>query len=114
MIFQRCICFALTTCLGLASLASADELRVADNRAEIERKQREIKAQHDRAVAEHKKQFQQMERQIKAEQERIRKKQLSAAGSGSASSAASSLPSTPAFNPASAPSPEDCLWAFVR
>jgi len=104
---------------GICGVTTADDLRVADARADAERRQRELKAQHDRLTSEHKKKIEQMQKQSKADQQRLKDKHAAAtkANAGSARPAIKPYdpaPTAPPFNAASAPSPEDCLWAFVR
>src|SRR6476620_8336985 len=99
--------------------AAPESIRVADNRADAERRQRELKAQHDRLTAEHKKKIEQMQKQFKADQQRLKDKHAAATKANAGSPRPEIKPYKPApvappFNAASAPSPEDCLWAFVR
>jgi hypothetical protein len=103
--------------IAVVGIAPADDYRVADARADAQRRHQELKAKHDRITAEHKKKIEQMQKQFKADQQRLKDKHASAASKSTARPEIrphNPAPQVPPFNATSAPSPEDCLWAFVR
>lgn len=100
----------------LAGLATGEDavecdtvVLVADDR-DAQRRQQQMKAEHDQKAAEHKRKFEQALRESQADQSRIRQQ---AARNFAKVRQDPSAQSAPAFNAATAPPPVECLKAYI-
>jgi hypothetical protein len=97
---------AMILLLGLVALATAGKSQGADSVSA-----QRMKADFERKRAEQKRKFEEKKREMPQSQERLRQKGLQDIASSRTGSQAK--PQTTAFNAASAPSPGECLLAFV-